>query len=296
MKPAIQEQFEQYKSLALALERETGIKYDAKPVKDTVRKMLDGYCKALDEGDEYLKDLYIAGLMLRFWDRIKKLALKSPGFEQDLLEFHDWLYEAIEYAVKYRKWQKDPNTNAQQCISQCIETIRLQHHYEANLDKHRANFNTTSLETPMDESGKTTLLDTMTEDDKDSTGLYSPEASARDIVQMCINSQRLVEAIIFDTIAFGDTLKTKKVTHQQVDEEGNTYKYSTTTSEFWAFRCVQALAKLPENYYQYFLENYKVKPEALTAALESVKHSNNQKLYKSITSAINFAKAKLAGY
>jgi len=296
MKPAIQEQFENYRRLALVLADETGIKYDAKPVKDTVRVMLDGYCKALDEGDEHLKDLFIAGLMLRFWDRIKKLALKSPGFGNDLMEFHDWLYEAISYAVKYRKWQKDTKVNAQQCISQCIETIRQQHHYEANLDKHRSNFNTVSLETPLDEEGKTTLLDTMTEDDADSTGLYSAETSARDIVQMCINSQMVIEAIIFDTIAFGDSLKQKKITHKQIDEDGTEYKYTTTTSEFWAFRCVQALSKLPENYFKYFMENYKVKPEILNAAIDSIRHSTNQKLYKSIEKAQKFAQSKLANY
>jgi hypothetical protein len=41
------------------LESELGIKYDAKPAKETIRIMLDGYCKAIDEDDEYLKNLYI---------------------------------------------------------------------------------------------------------------------------------------------------------------------------------------------------------------------------------------------
>ena len=67
--------FNNFKNYATQLELELGIKYDAKPCKDTIRTMLDGYCKALDEGDEHLKNLYISGLILRHWDKVKKLAL-----------------------------------------------------------------------------------------------------------------------------------------------------------------------------------------------------------------------------
>ena len=49
--------FNNFKNYAKQLETELGIKYDAKPYKDTIRTMLDGYCKAMDEGDEHLKNL-----------------------------------------------------------------------------------------------------------------------------------------------------------------------------------------------------------------------------------------------
>ena len=64
--------FNNFKSYANRLESELGIKYDAKPYKETIRKMLDGFCKAMDEGDEDKKSLYISGLILRFWDKVKK--------------------------------------------------------------------------------------------------------------------------------------------------------------------------------------------------------------------------------
>ena len=129
--------FNNFKNYATQLERELGIKYDAKPYKETIRAMLDGYCKALDEGDEHLKNLYISGLLLRHWDKVKKLALTCPNIDLQGEEFVEWVYEAIMYACKYRKWQKDDRINAQQCINQCIETIRKQHYYNYNLDKNR---------------------------------------------------------------------------------------------------------------------------------------------------------------
>jgi hypothetical protein len=122
--------FNNFKHYADLLLSELGIKYDAKPYKDTIRKMLDGYCKAMDEGDEHLKNLYISGLVLRHWDKVKKLAESCPNIGIQGEEFVDWVVEAIEYACKYRKWQKDESVNAQQCINQCIETIRKQHYYE----------------------------------------------------------------------------------------------------------------------------------------------------------------------
>ena len=55
--------FNSFKNYAAQLENELGIRYDAKPYKDTIRTMLDGYCKAMDDGDEHLKNLYISGLL-----------------------------------------------------------------------------------------------------------------------------------------------------------------------------------------------------------------------------------------
>ena len=293
---AIKLAFDGFKRNATLLEREEGIKYDGKPAKEVIRQMLDGFCKAMDEGDERRKDLYIAGLMLRFWYVIAKLAEKSPGLNLETTDFMTWLYEAIEYACKYRKWQ-DPNSNvnAQQCINQCIETIRLQHYYEYNLDKHKANYNTVSFEQPMDEDGKVTLADKLIDVDAEEAIKQSEgNAAARELVQMYLNKDKVVEAIILDTIAFNDTQKITKTTHKGIDEDGNVYKYSTQTSEFWAFKCVQILSNLPENYFEYFMENYRIAPEKLIASLNSIRGANNQKLHKFLDRTLKDARTKFA--
>ena len=288
--------FNNFKAYATQLENELGIKYDAKPYKETIRIMLDGFCKAMDEGDEHLKDLYIAGLILRHWDKVKKLADSCPGIDLKGEEFVDWVYEAIMLACEYRKWQKDESINAQQCINQCIETIRVRHYYEYNLDKHKANYNTVSLETPVgDESDngvQKTLMDTMYDEEaEDAAKMADGDSAARHIVQMFINKDHLVEAIIMDIIAFGDTEKVTKHVKKGIDEEGNTYKYTSYTREFWKFKAVQLLANLPEDYREYFLDNYIVKTAALEAALDLLKRANNQKLYKELDKSLKAAKA-----
>ena len=290
--------FNNFKNYAKQLETELGIKYDAKPYKDTIRTMLDGYCKAMDEGDEHLKNLYISGLILRHWDKVKKLAESCPNIDLQGEDFVEWVYEAIVYACKYRKWQKDESINAQQCINQCIETIRKQHYYNYNLDKNRANYNTVYFETPVgnesDNGAQRTLIDTVCDEDAErATKLIDSTNAARQIVQMFINKNKIVEAIIMDIIAFGDTEKITKNIKCGVDENGESYKYATYTCEFWKFKAVQILSNLPEDYQQYFLDNYLVKTPVLDAALNVLKKANNNKLYHALDKSLSTAKSLL---
>ena len=290
--------FNNFKNYATQLERELGIKYDAKPYKDTIRTMLDGYCKAMDEGDEHLKNLYISGLLLRHWDKVKKLALTCPNIDLQGEEFVEWVYEAIMYACKYRKWQKDDRINAQQCINQCIETIRKQHYYNYNLDKNRANYNTTSFDTPIgdesDNGAQKTLLDTIADENAErEVRMRDSITTARQIIQAFIDKNRIVEAIIMDIIAFGDTEKVTKQIKQGVDENGEEIKYTTYTREFWKFKAVQILSNLSDDYQKYFSDNYLVKTPALDAALNVLKKANNQKLYKEMDNALKYARSSL---
>ena len=127
--------FDHFKFWAKRLKTEEGIDYTEKG-RDVIQVMIDRYCIAKDTNDEPRKNMYIAGLMLRFWYVIAKLQARSPipGLEYE--DFMGWLYESIEYACKYRKWQNPANkVNAQQCINQCIETIRVQKYYDLNLQK-----------------------------------------------------------------------------------------------------------------------------------------------------------------
>ena len=291
--------FNNFKNYATMLERETGIKYDAKPYKETIRDMLDGFCKAMDEGNEHLKNLYISGLILRHWDKVKKLAESCPNIGVRGEEFVDWVYEAIMLACDYRKWQKNPNVNAQQCINQCIETIRVRKYYEFNLDKHKANYNTVSLESPIGDEGdngvQRTLGDTVCDEYAEAeTNMTTGSATARHLIQSFINKQKLVEAIILDIIAFGDTQKVTKVVKKGTDENGESYKYTTYTHEFWKFRAIQLLSNLPEDYAQYFAENYMVNTNALIAALDLLKRANNSKLYKELDKSLQYAKAAMS--
>ena len=105
----------------------------------SIDELADAYCDATDSNNETLKNIYISALILRFWYTIDKMYnanTVAPSLEHE--DFFWWLYEAIEYACKYRGW-RDPSKklNAQQCINKCIETIKLQKYYNLRLDKNK---------------------------------------------------------------------------------------------------------------------------------------------------------------
>jgi hypothetical protein len=200
-----------------------------------------------------------------------------------------WLYEAIEYACKYRKWQDPANkVNTQQCINQCIETIRVQKYYDLNLQKNKANINTYSLDSvASSEENAPSLLDTLVDEDAVERAEYAESASSvQSLIQGCINKKKLVEAIILDTIAFNDVQKVTKKVVKKVDAEGNPYKYTEHYSEFWPFRCVQILSNLPEDYAEYFHQHYKVVEKEFEAALNTIRAANNQKLYRYLSKTL----------
>jgi hypothetical protein len=286
--------FEQFKAVAKQLKTEEGIDY-AEKGRDVIQLMLDRYCLAKDTNDEHRKNLYIAGLMLRFWYVISKLQARSPIPGLEYNDFMDWLYEAIEYACKYRAWQ-DPTkkVNAQQAINQCIETIRVQKYYDLNLQKNKVNQMTFSLDAEFDEDGESTLLDTLVDEDTETDREHQESAEAAyALVQSCINKKKLIEAIILDTIAFNDVQKVHKKVVKGVDFEGNPTKYTQTSSEFWPFRCVQILSNLPIDYASYFKQHYQVVEPELEAALSVIRAANNQKLYRYLDKTLKGARTMM---
>ena len=118
-------------------------------------------------------------------------------------------------------------------------------------------------------------------------------STARQIIQTFINKNKIVEAIIMDIIAFGDTNKVTKHIKQGIDENGEEIKYTTYTREFWKFKAVQILSNLSDDYQQYFIDNYLVNTPALDAALNVLRKANNQKLYKELNQALTYARSTL---
>jgi hypothetical protein len=110
------------------------------------------------------------------------------------------------------------------------------------------------------------------------------------MVQLYIDKKKLVEAIILDTIAFNETERVKKETTYTFDENGKKHRHTKTYREFWPFKAVQILSKLPTSYADYFGNTYNVNPIELDKALESVRAATNQKLYKYLDRTLADAK------
>lgn len=261
--------------------------------KYSIDELADAYCDAVDNGDESLKDIYISALILRFWYTINKMYSSNtvaPSLEHE--DFFWWLYEAIEYACKYRGWRDETkNVNAQQCINRCIETIKLQKYYDMRLDKRKAVNYCCSLDAPIGSEGDDAAksLSDMLEDE--STIYDHGKDDVMLLVQSYINRNKVIEAILIDNIAFNDVQRHFKKTVKVTSPEGNDYRYTEHSSEFWAFRLIQIVSKLPSSYKNEFMSKYNISEEKLDAVLDVVDKANNQKLYRYLDRVLNELRA-----
>lgn len=271
----------------------------AKPYESySIDELADAYCDAVDTNNAALKDIYISALILRFWFNIDKMYRSNtvaPTLEHE--DFFWWLYEAIEYACKYRGW-RDPekNLNAQQCINKCIETIKLQKYYNLRLDKRKAANYCCSMEEPMvgatssaSNPGESKTVGEMLEAEED----YD-DHSADDVmmlVQSYINRNKIVEAIIIDSIAFNDVNRYYKKTIKTKSCDGKDYKYVEHSSEFWPFRLVQLLNGLSAEDKAMFARRYSISGSKLAACFEALSKMNNQKIYRLIDRTLSELRA-----
>lgn len=284
--------FAYFKSQADRLYTEYGVKYSTKDPA-VAAWMLD----TMDTtSDSNLRDLCAAGLMCRYWSVFTK---EKVGFEEDYDTKISYGWEAIMYALKYKAWQNpEKKVNADQAVKQCIHTIFLQHNYDANLDKHKANFTAESLDAEIEAfSGDSavTLGDTLVDEaDLESRERDEAADAVRSIIQRYVDKKKIVEAIILDTIAFNETEKVSKKTVTYINSEGKTVKQTQTYKEFWPFKCVQILSKLPTTYSDYFGTTYQVNPIEFDKALEVVRASSNQKLYKYLDRTLKDARSIFA--
>lgn len=231
----------------------------------------DAYCDACDSGNDEKREIYLAALMLKFWYQIQNMYEKTKTCgKYDYEDYPAILYSCIEIACdkSHRAW-RNSNVSAQACINQVIATRgTAQIMYESNLLKNRANapMNQIRLDASVGDDDST-VADLFGEEDD-----YSATA-ARDIIQRFIDKDKIVEAVILDTIAFDDCSKT-----------------TSKSSEFWSRKCVQNLAKLPDGYESYFESCYDVNPGKLAAALGRIGESNTTKLHRFLSKTLASAK------
>ena len=259
----------------------------------SIDELADAYCDAVDSDNSTLKDIYISALILRFWHKIDKMYranTAAPSLEHE--DFFWWLYEAIEYACKYRGWRDETkNVNAQQCINKCIETIQLQKYYNLRLDKRKAVNYCISMETPMvaattssSNPGESKTVGDLLESEEIIDDFSSDDAMS--LVQSYINRNKIIEAIIIDAISFNDVQKHYKKTIKTTNSEGETYRYVEHSSEFWAYKLVQIVTKLPDSYKTEFMRRYHISEEKLTTVLDALSKVNNQKVYRYLRSTL----------
>ena len=268
-------------------------------------KLANGYIAAEEAGDEFMREAYIAGLMLRHWKDVNRLYTKCRTCDSrnTLADFTTIIYERIMYAFKYRAWLKEgTKLNAQQCINMAISTEVKNQMYFSNLQKNLSNatVNNVSLDKTIGNSTddrETTIADTIADPDSDSFAFSKVDG----IIQEYLNKNKIIEAIVIVTISNNPTMRVTtetKVEDRVVEtfdkdlnkwvveknEDGSVkmekVKYKVNYIEPWRFKAAEFLMNLPESYVEEFQKRFKVSAELLIEAYNTISTARNTKVYK----------------
>lgn len=244
---------------------------------------------------------YLAALLLRHWKDINNLyqKCKTCDSKNNIEDFSTIVYDRIMYAFKYKRWLDNPSLNAQQCINMAISTEVKNQMYFSNLQKNvvNATAHVTSLDKTIGKSSddrETTLADTVADENSGCT--FSGVDS---VIQEYINNNKVIEAIVIDTVANNPTIritsqtKTMEVEKQvkdkktgEVKTEMETVKYKENYTEFWRYKAAEFLMNLPENYVDEFKKRFRISAEILMKAFTALSTAKNQKVYKYLDNTI----------
>lgn len=262
----------------------------------SIDELADAYCAATDTSNDALMGTYLSALILRFWYQIPKLCNELQMFKKDFQDCYDGVLDAIIQACApdNRKWQTT-SISAEQVINQIISTrFKAATIYEANLQKNAGRHLEVSLDASFmgdDEDSTKTLADTIESDDR----IYDYDTDAViTLIQNYINRNKIVEAIVIDNIVFNDVQRHFKKIVKTVNAAGEPYKYTEYSSEFWLYKLIQIVSKLPESYKTSFRSRYTISEEKLNVVLKVIDEANNQKLRKYTKSVLAELKGSYA--
>lgn len=255
-------------------------------------ELANGYCDAEEAGDEEKRSQYYSALMLRYWYKIFRWQQDSASLHLDLTDFIQWLEDAFyvvfyykEWRYKYKAivkegkfidwkldangeripnpyyWETDPNA-PDKIINRCCFSIRGKYYQFNNKDKRRVNINNISIDKEVDENGSSAL---------DYLGCVEDPSicdGTKDIIESFIKQNKLIEAIIVDSIVNGDAFKARK------DHSGD---------DFDMRKLVKYLNNINQKYIKdIFAKNYGIKDIQQDILIDKLEKTSNTNLYKYI--------------
>lgn len=210
------------------------------------------------EKDETLREAYFAALMLRYWYNIFKYHKTSKSSRLSIEDYVDWLAESIMRAFKYRAWTKEDNklygdpNGPDKVINRCIWSTRNKYYQYYNMDKRKANYISTSLDSAYEET-KFEIPDIPDEE-------YMQE-STHNLIQSFIDSYRIDIALILDCLVSFDN---------ELEVDGQL--------TFSLVKLVKNLKDLDDEYVNYFVSEYNISRDLFESTLSKLKRTNSAEL------------------
>lgn len=261
---------------------------------------------------EKLRSSYFSALMIRYWYKVYEWQSNSASLMLDKEEFIEWLSHSLYVAFYYREWRYEyqaitrhgkfidwkydeqgnkilnkyyyikDDTAVDKIINRCCASMRGRVYQSHNKDKRKANTQTYSLDSMVEDNGDSALEFTKcTQDDQPPIlrGIHI-------LVNEFIKKDQPVEALIIDGIANYDSYKVKKDREQMLvqnkDGEFVNKKVTKTSTVFDPRKLVRHLTSLDANFITDFCKGYQIDLSKQTSIYEKLKGLTNAKLYKYI--------------
>lgn len=277
-------------------------------------ELANGYCDADEAGDEVMKSAYFSALMLRYWYKIWAWQKESASLHSAPTDFVDWLVDSLVIAFTYRTWryeykpkvslknngafegwELDENGNKipnpyyykvdpdapDKIINRCCFSTRGREYQYHNKDMRKANVNTTSLDSLIDENGDYAVK---------WTGCVTNNSHEYDnptylLVNAFTSRNELLEGLVVDGMTNGDAFKTVKVTYMSevYDDVLGDYVEKEFEKNKYVFdprKLVKHLNRIDEKYILEYCAQYDLNYNLIgTKLYEKLKKLNNKKLY-----------------
>lgn len=272
-------------------------------------ELFNNYCDADESGDQIKRSQYWAAIMVRYWYKIPGWIVTSKSLNLQPEDFVSWLEDCLNDTLYYRSWRYeynaivkngkfiawkldsngekvpnehywkiDPNAPDKSMNYFCSAKRGKMYQY-ANKDIRKNNGQSLSIESVVDDSGKTI----------DFLGEYSPveKSGAQELVELFLQSNKPIEALIIDGVAYQDAFKTNKVKsyNLELDSQGKltNKRYMSETETFDLRKLVKHLSSIDEDFIKdYFCQTYLLSEEEGDAILLKASTITNPKWYKYI--------------
>lgn len=237
-------------------------------------ELANGYCDAEEAHDELKRNQYYAALMLRYWYKIYEYNSSSGSARLEIEDFVSWVEDGLNYALKHKKW-RDPSSSMykdangpDKIINRCFASVRTIYYQYYNKDKRKLNYTSNSIDEAIEMCG-----DAACPSAEEETGV-----GARDVINLYIKKNKLIEAFIIDTICFQDAFKeSKSISYKTAGEEKiKQVKYNLNLDEH---KIIQNLTNIDTGYLDYFSQCYGIKNEIILSIAADLKQLSSAKLY-----------------
>lgn len=244
-------------------------------------ELANGYC---DAKTQEVKDQYFSALMLRYWYKIYEWSKNSISTKLEPEDYSSWLVEAISLALKIcdfnvlpirednriPEWRdpkskmfNDPN-GPDKVINRCIFSIRNYYYQNFNKDKRKINYICSSIEAQEEAFGDAAEAIQY-------ASIYDEDSSCGDLIQLLIDKNRLLEAIVVEGIAYEDVFK---------EDKDSSYCFNKR-------KLVKYLKNLNKDYIIYFHSRFGIDAGKVEESVSFLKSLPNNKLYEYIDKTLD---------